>query len=66
MNNVLLTRVTKYKYHGDSMNDDISDDDDLARQYRGMCAQDNALLKRFYILMQGAEQNCIASQCLCL
>ena len=66
MNNVLLTRATKYKYHGDSMNDDLIDGDDLARQYRDMCAQDNALLKRFYVFMQGAEQNCIASQWLCL
>ena len=49
MNNVLLTRVTKYKYHGDSMNDDLSDDDDLARQYREMCAQDNALLRKLFV-----------------
>ena len=49
MNNVLLTRVTKYKYHGDSMNDDLSDDDDMDRQYRGMCAQDNALLYKLFM-----------------
>ena len=32
--NILLTRVTKYKYLGHCINDDLSDDDDMARQYR--------------------------------
>ena len=49
MNNVLLTRVTKYKYHGDSMNDVLSDDDHVAKQYREMYAQDNALLRKCFI-----------------
>ena len=31
------------------MNDDLSDDDDLARQYREMCAQDNALLRKLFM-----------------
>ncbi len=43
LNNVLLTRVTKYKYLGHCISDDISDDDDMARQYRQIYAQGNAL-----------------------
>ena len=30
LNNVLLTRVTKYKYLGHCISDDLSDDDDMA------------------------------------
>ena len=44
LNNVLLTRVTKYKYLGHCISDDLSDDDDMARQYRQSYAQGNALL----------------------
>ena len=42
LNNVLLTRVTKYKYLGHcitAISDDLSDDDDMARQYRQIYAQ---------------------------
>ena len=46
LNNVLLTRVTKYKYHGHCINDDLSDDDDMARQYRQIYVQGNALLRK--------------------
>ena len=42
LNNVLLTRVTKYKYIGHC----ISDDDDMARQYRQIYAQGNALVRK--------------------
>ena len=38
LNNVLLTRVTKYKYLGHCISDDLSDDDDMARQYRQIYA----------------------------
>ena len=49
MNNVLLTRVTKYKYLGHCISDDLSDDDDMARQYRQIYAQGNALLRKFFM-----------------
>ena len=34
LNNVLFTSVTKYKYLGHCISDDLSDDYDMARQYR--------------------------------
>ena len=49
LNNVLLTRVTKYKYLGHCISDDLSDDDDMARQYRQIYAQGNALLRKFFM-----------------
>ena len=48
LNNVLLTSVTKYKYLGHCISDDLSDDDDMARQYRQIYAQGSALLRRFF------------------
>ena len=46
--NVLSTRVglTKYKYIGHCISDDLSDDDDMARQCRQIYAQGNALLRK--------------------
>ena len=44
LNNVLLTTVNKYKYLGHCISDDLSDDDDMTRQYRKIYAQGNALL----------------------
>ena len=34
LNNVLLTRVSKYKYIWHCISDVLSDDDDMGRQYR--------------------------------
>ena len=39
LNNVLLTRVTKYKHLGHCISDDLSGDDDMARQHRQIYAQ---------------------------
>ena len=44
LNNVLLTTVNKYKYLGHCISDDLSDDDDMTRQYRQIYAQGNGLL----------------------
>ena len=49
LNNVLLTRVTKYKYIGHCISDDLRDDDDMARQYRQIYVQANALLRQFFM-----------------
>ena len=55
LNNVLLTRVTKYKYLGHCISDDLSDDDDMARQYRQMYAQGNALLRTFFMCTESVK-----------
>ena len=55
LNNVLLTRVTKYKYLGHCISDDLSDDDDMARQYRQIYAQGNALLKKCFMCTESVK-----------
>ena len=51
LNNELLTRVTKYKYLGHCKSDDLSDYDDIARHYRHIYAQGNALLRKFCFVL---------------
>ena len=63
MNNVLLTRVTKYKYLGHCISDDLSDDDDMARQYRQIYAQGNALLRNFFMCTESVKITLFRSFC---
>ena len=58
LNNVLLTRVTKYKYLGHCISDDLSDDDDMARQYRQIYAQGNALLRNCFMCTEYVRLLC--------
>ena len=39
LNDEILTRVNKYKYLGHVLTEDLSDDDDMARQYKRIYAQ---------------------------
>ena len=55
LNNILLTRVTKYKYIGHCISDDLSDDDDMARQYRQIYAQGNVLLRTFFMCIESVK-----------
>ena len=63
LNNVLLTRVTKYKYIGHCISDDLSDDDDMARQYRQIYAQGNALLRKFFMWTESVKITLFRSFC---
>ena len=63
LNNVLLTRVTKYKYLGHCISDDLSDDDDMARQYRQIYAQGNALLRNFFRCTESVKITLFRSFC---
>ena len=63
LNNVLLTRVTKYKYLGHCISDDLSDDDDMARQYRQIYAQGNALLRKFFMCTESVKITLFRSFC---
>ena len=63
LNNVLLTRVTKYKYIGHCKSDDLSDDDDMARRYRQMYAQGNALLRTFIMCTDSVKITLFRSFC---
>ena len=62
LNNVLLTRVTKYKYLGHCISD-ARDDDDMARQYRQSYAQGNALLRKFFMCTESVKITLFRSFC---
>ena len=63
LNNVLLTRVTKYKYLEHYISDDLSDDDDMARQYRQIYAQGNAILRNFFMCNESVKITLFGSFC---
>ena len=63
LNNVLLTRVTKYKYIGHCISDDLSDDDDMAGQYRQIYAQGNALLRKLFMCTESVKITLFRSFC---
>ena len=64
LNNVLLTRVTKYKYLGHCISDNLSDDDDMARQYRQIYAQGNALvLRKLFMCTESVKITLFISFC---
>ena len=63
LNNVLLTRVTKYKYLCHCISDDLSDDDDMARQYRQIYVQGNALLRKCFMCTESVKITLFRSFC---
>ena len=63
LNNVLLTRVTKYKNLGHCISDDLSDDDNMARQYRQIYAQGNALLRNNCMCTESVKITLFRSFC---
>ena len=50
LNDEILTRVNKCKYIGHALTEVLSDDDDMARQYKRIYAQGNALIRKFYYI----------------
>ena len=49
LNDNILPRVNQCKYLGHVINDDLRDDNDIARQYKRIYAQGNALIRKFYM-----------------
>ena len=45
----ILPRVNQCKYLGHVITDDLKDDNDIARQYKRIYAQGNALIRTFYV-----------------
>ena len=45
----ILPRVNQCKYLGHVITDDLKDDNDIARQYKRIYAQGNALMRKFYV-----------------
>ena len=63
LNNVFLTRVTKYKYLGLCISDYLSDDDDMTTQYRQIYAQGNALLRKCFMCAEYVRINLFRTCC---
>ena len=49
LNGVTLPRVSKYKYLGHIITEDLCDNGDISRQYNIIYAQGNALIRKFYM-----------------
>ena len=49
LNDNILPRVNHCKYLGHVTTDDLKDDNDIARQYKRIYAQGNALIRKFYV-----------------
>ena len=63
MLNVLLTRVTNYKYH--CISDDFRDDD-MAKQYHQIYAQGNVLLRKVCMCTESVKITLFSSFCMTL
>ena len=49
LNDNILPRVNQCKYLGHVITDDLKDDNDIARQYKRIYAQGNALIRKLYM-----------------
>ncbi|XP_063536807.1 uncharacterized protein LOC134746367, partial [Cydia strobilella] len=47
LNGIALTRVTRFKYLGHVVTDDLKDDADMERERRALCVRANMLARRF-------------------
>ena len=47
LNGVILSEVEKVKYLGHIITNDLTDDADIARQSRQLCAQGNTIIRKF-------------------
>ena len=58
-----MTRVNKCKYLGLVLTEDLSDNDDMASQYKRIYAQGNALIRKFYMCTEGVKCTLFKSSC---
>ena len=62
-NNTAIDRVSRYKYIGHCINDEKSDDDDMARQRNKLCVQGNALIRKLYMCTENVKMSLFKSYC---
>ena len=63
INNHTLPYTEKYKYLGDIINNNLTDDDDIARQKIYIYAQANALARKFYLCNSSIKTTLFNSYC---
>ena len=62
-NNNILPRVNQCKYLGHVITDDLKDDNDIARPYKRMYAQGNALIRKLYMCSDHVKCTLFRSFC---
>ena len=55
LNGETLPRVSKYKYLGHIITEDLCDNNDISRQYKRIYAQGNAFIRRFYMCTESVK-----------
>ena len=63
INNTAIDRVSRYKYIGNCINDELSDDDDMTRERNKLCAQGNAMIRKFYMCTENVKIALFKSYC---
>ena len=63
LNGETLPRVSKYKYLGHIITEDLCDNDDMSRQYKIIYAQGNALIRKFYVCTESVKCTLLKSYC---
>ena len=63
INNHTLPYTEKCKYFGHIINNNLNDDDDIARQKRCIYAQANALARKFYLCNSSIKTTLFNSYC---
>ena len=63
LNDEILTRVNKCKYLGHVPSEDLSDDDDMARQFKRIYAQGNVLIRKVYMCTENVKCALFKSYC---
>ena len=64
INNYTLPHTVKCKYLGHIKNNNLTDDDDIARQKRCIDAQANVLVRKFHICSSTIKTSLFNSYCL--
>ena len=55
LNGETLPRVSKCKYPGHSITEDLCDNDDISKQYKRSYVQGNALIQTFYMCTESIK-----------
>ena len=63
LNGETLPRVSKYKYLGHIITEDLCDNDYISRQYKRIYAQGNALIRKFYMCTESVKCTLFKSYC---
>ena len=64
LDDMVLSKVSSYKYLGHVICEDFKNDEDFAREYRKMYAQGNSLIRKFYMCNEAVKTTLFRSFCI--